>query len=398
MILQSTSGRHVSAITTLLLSAFIWSHCAAQVPETPIATPIQNELSDPVVGQVVQPFLQDRCHVGLSIVIVQQRAAHFYNFGSTSRTDHIKPTSDSVYEIASVTKTFTGALAAKALLQHRMQLDGDFRHYLPERYPNLAWQAYPVTLRTLSTHTSGLPRDLPDTDDLFANRDPDTLPYKLIERDSGYDRARYLEALHDVTLRSRPGATENYSNLGFKVIGWGLETVFRMPFEHALQQQILRPVAMKSTGFVLRPDQHAHLVKGYNSAGNLMPYHLRNAGAAYGLYSTPRDMGRYVAWQLDETDPVVRQAHLPIEGDVRGGKALVWNLSTLDHGRMLWHGGGTFGTSSEVVLFPDTREGYVLLANDACTGTESTLKTLAIALHQRLALNERAGTALDKQP
>ena len=243
-----------------------------------------------------------------------------------------------------------------------------------------------MTLRNLAAHTSGLPRDLPDTDDLFAHRDPKTLPYKLIERDSGYDRNRYLEALHNVTLRSRPGVKENYSNLGFKVIGWGLETVFRTSFEHALQQQILKPLAMNSTGFVLSPDQQTRLVKGYNSAGDLVPYHLRNAGAAYGLYSTPRDMGRYVAWQLDETDPLVRQAHSPIEGDVRGGKALVWNLSMLDHGRMFWHGGGTFGTTSEVVLFPDTQEGYVLLANDACNGTEITLKTLAVALHEQLIL------------
>ncbi len=58
----------------------------------------------------------------------------------------------------------------------------------------------------------------------------------------------------------------------------------------------------------------------------------------------------------------------------------------LDHGRMFWHGGGTFGTTSEVVLFPDTQEGYVLLANDACNGTEITLKTLAVALHEQLIL------------
>jgi len=127
------------------------------------------------------------------------------------------------------------------------------------------------------------------------------------------------------------------------------------------------------------------MVSGYSPAGRLMPYHLRNAGAAYGLYSTPRDMAKYVAWQLDEANPEIALAHEPIEGSRESGKALVWNMGILDGSQALWHGGGTFGMSSQVVLFPRSHDGYVLLANDTCHGTESTLRDLAVALHHRLA-------------
>jgi CubicO group peptidase (beta-lactamase class C family) len=344
----------------------------------------QIEGYDAIVDQIAQPVLQDGCHVGLSVVMVRGTKAWFYNFGSTSRTTREKPTPDSVYEIASVTKTFTGALAAKSLLDHHMQLDADFRQYLPEHYPNLEWQGHPMTLRSLATHTSGLPRDLPDTDDLYAHRDPETLPYKLIARESGIDRAHYLKELHNVALRSQPGTTENYSNLGFKVIGWGLEHVYGLPFERLLQEQILLPLGMTSTGFALSSKEKSRLVKGYSPAGHLMPYHLRNAGAAYGLYSTPRDMAKYIEWQLNDSNPVIALAHKPIKIDSQSGKALVWNLSTPDGSRLLWHGGGTFGMSSQVVLFPGDHEGYALLANDTCDGTETVLKNLAIALHERL--------------
>jgi CubicO group peptidase (beta-lactamase class C family) len=235
----------------------------------------------------------------------------------------------------------------------------------------------------LATHTSGLPRDLPDTDDLYAHRDPETLPYKLIARESSYDRAFYLHDLHQVTLRSKPRTKEVYSNLGFKVIGWGLETVYGLPFERVLKEQILEPLQMKSTGFTLSASERERLVNGYSPAGHVMPYHLRNAGAAYGLYSTPRDMAKYVQWQLDETDPTIMTAHRPIEGDDHSGKALVWNLETVNGSRMLWHGGGTFGMSSQVVLFLDAHEGYALFANDTCDGTEGAMRNLAIALHER---------------
>jgi CubicO group peptidase (beta-lactamase class C family) len=388
-VLLRKMGSLVWWVSSFALMMQVAPLCEAQTLRTAPAKAGPGEGRDAIVDQIVQPFLQDGCHVGLSVVIVRRREAWFYNFGSTSRTTRTKPTTDSVYEIASVTKTFTGALAAKALLRDHMQLDADFRQYLPEQYPNLQWQGRPITLRNLATHTSGLPRDLPDTDDLYAHRDPETLPYKLIARESGYDRARYLDELHKVALRNQPGTRENYSNLGFKVIGWGLEQVYGMSFERLLQEQILQPLRMSSTGFVLSSNERSRLVNGYSPAGRLMPEHLRNAGAAYGLYSTPRDMARYVEWQLDEANPEIMLAHEPTKGDSQSVKALIWNLGTLDGSRMLWHGGGTFGMSSQVVLFPSYNEGYVLLANDTCNGTESALKNLAIVLHGRLRSSVR---------
>jgi D-alanyl-D-alanine-carboxypeptidase/D-alanyl-D-alanine-endopeptidase len=336
---------------------------------------------DSAVQQAVAPFMAGSCHVGLSMAVVNGESSGFYNYGSTVRGQSVLPTPDSVYEIASVTKTFTGVLAARAVLERRIELDADFRQYLPQPYPNLTWQGHPITLRTLATHRSGLPRDLPDTDDLYAHPDDEQQPSQLLARDAPYDRRRYLRELHSVQLRHEPGAVEAYSNLGLKVIGWGLEKVYATPYEQLVQRTILAPLGMSSSGFVLTAAESRRLVRGYSRGGNLMPYHLRNAGAAYGLYSTPHDMANYARWQLDESIAVIRLAHQPIYADLASGQALIWNVA-MDHGsRMLWHGGGTFGMSSQVVLYPDQHEGYVLLANDTCAGTESALGDIATAVH-----------------
>jgi D-alanyl-D-alanine-carboxypeptidase/D-alanyl-D-alanine-endopeptidase len=374
---QLVSGIVLVAITTLLIVRI-----DAETPQTLTDTADGSDEGDANVERMAQTFLQNGCHVGLSIAIVNGKHFRFYNFGSTSREKRITPQPDSIYELGSVTKTFTGALAAEALQQNRMQLDADFRQYLSQPYPNLALHGKPITLRNLATHTSGLPRDLPDTDDLFERRNSETLPYKLIARDASYDRDRYLRELHLIELRDEPGRKESYSNLGLKVIGWGLESVYGARFERLMQQMILTPLGMKSTSFVVSAHARKRLVIGYSPAGHRMPYHLRNAGAAYGLYSTPRDMAAYVEWQLDEKDRAIALAHAPIQGDALNGKALVWNLDSVDGSRELSHGGGTFGMSSQVVLFPDSQQGYVLLANDACRGTEDALRNLAISLYQ----------------
>ena len=340
--------------------------------------------ADKAVGEAVSKFLSNSCHVGLSIAMVKGGQTTFYNAGSNFRDKQELANPDNIYEIASVTKTFTGALAADAVVDHRMKLDANFGEYLPQAYPNLAWQGHPITLRTLATHRSGLPRDLPDTDDLYANRNFNTFPDQLIARETGYDEARYLRELHSVHLNSLPGSNEVYSNLGTKVIGFGLEHVYGMPYETLIEQKILRPLGMTSTGFVIASAKQSRLVRGYDQNGKLMPYHLPNAGAAYGLYSTLRDMEKYLRWQLDEANPVIALAHQPLLGKVEDGEGLIWNLAVDRGTRILWHGGGTFGMSSQIVLYPDAQEGFVLLANDTCQGTEGGLKDIAMEVHQAL--------------
>ena len=375
------------ALTIACALALFLGGSAASKAQAIRALPTDNPKAtkaDKAVGEAVSKFFSNSCHVGLSIAMVKGGQTTFYNAGSTFRDKQELANPDNIYEIASVTKTFTGALAADAVVDHRMKLDANFGEYLPQAYPNLAWQGHPITLRTLATHRSGLPRDLPDTDDLYANRNFNTFPDQLIARETGYDEARYLRELHSVHLNSLPGSNEVYSNLGIKVIGFGLEQVYSLPYETLIEQKILRPLGMTSTGFVIGTAEQSRLVRGYDRNGKLMPYHLPNAGAAYGLYSTPRDMAKYLRWQLDEANPMIKLAHQPLLGKVEDGEGLIWNLA-IDRGtRILWHGGGTFGMSSQIVLYPDAQAGFVLLANDTCQGTEGALKDIATEVHQAL--------------
>jgi len=230
-----------------------------------------------------------------------------------------------------------------------------------------------------------MPRDIPDTDAIFAKNDLRTRPYELIAISKGYDHGRTLSALRDVRLQSVPGEREAYSNAGFLVIGFGLETVYAEPVEQLISQMILNPLRMTSTGFSVRSDDRFRLVRGYDRYGQAMPYHPRNAGAAWGLYSTTEDMARFVSWQLDERDPVVEQSHQPLVGNARKGVAMAWNLALADDQPMLWHGGGSFGMSAQLVLYPQQREGYVMLTNDTCEATESALANIAISLHGRVS-------------
>jgi serine-type D-Ala-D-Ala carboxypeptidase/endopeptidase len=354
----------------------------AVTTEVPSDNPHRSTL-DIAVDKAANNYFRNRCHVGVSIAVVEAGRSYFYDYGSTSRSKSERPTPQSIYELASVTKTFTATLAARAVVDGRMSLDGDFRKDLPGDYSNLAWSGQPITLRTLITHHSGLPRDIPDTDAIFAHKDAPVFTARMVALNQGFGREQLLAALHDTKLRSAPGEKQVYSNVGFLVIALGLEKVYGKPIDALVRQYITQPLAMTSTSFTLYSSEQSRLVKGYDRHGRLAPYHPQNAGAAWGLYASTEDMANYVRWQLDDSDPVIRLSHQVLMGDANDGEAMAWNLGG-DHGQpVIWHGGGSFGMSSQVVLYPKQHEGFVLLANDTCEGTESALKAMGEAIHGR---------------
>jgi len=345
--------------------------------ELPSDNPTRTAL-DKAVDKAVGEFFQQDQHVGLSIGISNHGEAVFYNYGTVSKSKVRLPGRTSVYEIASITKTFTGALASGALVDGKMTLDGDFRAYLKEAYPNLEKNGKFITLRLLAAHRAGLPKNVPDTDALFKNPNFDTLPFRLIELEKTYDDAGYLQALHQVELRSEPGSEFVYSNFGIKLIGFGLEQAYHQSLEQLLKTRILGPLGMKRTGLAVSPHNERLLVQGYSPSGKPMPYHLFNAGAAGGLYSDAEDMVRYLGWQLNESDPVIKQSHSAIfdKGEsVQDG--MVWYMTQEGGERKLWESGGAFGMASQLVLYPESKIGIVLLANDGGFSTQDELGAMA---------------------
>lgn len=367
-----------------------WRLCSALIPTLLVLqqpadarAPTDNSRSSIAarkIDRAAQAFFSNSCHVGLSIGVVDHGRSTFYNYGSISRKHARLPSKITLFEIGSVTKTVTGVIAARAILDRRMALDSDFRKYLPAAYPNLEAGGKPITLRTLATHTSGMPRDIPDTSDLFVNLDPEKTPFLLIEREKQYDKTRYLKELGSLKLTATPGENHAYSNIGIKLIGFGLENVYRSSLAALMKQYVFAPLHMTST--FLMPDKiTTPMADGYLPKGNPAPHDLPNSGAAGGLISNAQDLLRYAAWHLDERNALVKLNHsiiLPLGRD--GGEALMWQVRVDKAGdRRIFQSGGVYGYSSFVALYPDTRQAYVLLANDGCLETQEELHDLVSA-------------------
>ncbi len=327
---------------------------------------------------------------GLSVGVVAGDAIHTYHFGSLVPGGDVRPDDHTLYGIASVTKTFTGTILARAADEGRLKLDDDVRDYLAGTFPNLEYEGHPIALSHLVNHTSGLPNTLPDRAEMY----PDFPAYQgdvvawmdhVTAVLDAYSREDFLADLHTITLDTLPGTRFRYSNAGAQLAGHVLERVYGRPFETLVDSFISQPLGMVDTRITLDADEAMRLATGFDEAGRAMPPVPAAFGAAGALKSTIADLSRYARWHLAEDDPSVRRTHTPpasAGGATWTGYAVGLNWQMLRSGdiRRVWQDGNVPGYSSRVVLYPDLKIAVVVLANELDRSIPEHIDRLADAI------------------
>lgn len=287
------------------------------------------------------------------------------------------PNDKTLYEVASLTKTFTGTLLAQAIADGKVKLDDDVRKYLKGSFPNLAYNKQPVTFRHLVTHRSGLPNMFPDKPEIFNNPDFDQLPFIINKLDNGLTKKAYFEALAKVKIDTLPGTKFGYSNAGANLLGYCMEHVYGMDYYQLLQRYILKPLGMKNTKIKLSAKDKKRVAMGVNTKGITMPL-LSNKDmvADGGLKSTLDDMMKYVAFHLKAKNPIIKISHqrlLKLWKSFDNG--FFWQMFLNKEGqpKHIFQNGGAFGTSSWLAMEPQTNIGVFIVTNQSGPKTHHRL-------------------------
>ncbi|MGY3213308.1 serine hydrolase domain-containing protein [Mucilaginibacter sp. HD30] len=331
------------------------------------------------IEAIGQRFVQTPGHIGLSVCIIKNGKAYSYHFGSTASKKGTKPTDSTIYEIASVTKTFTGILLAHAILEKRIALNDDVGKYLPQMSANLTFRGVPVKIQHLATHTSGLPKFIPGFQ-------KNLLPQQMMERYNNFSSKQFLDSLAKFSLTEVPGKKFIYSNADAQLIGIILEKVYHKPFAEMLKKYITGPQRMAHTQLELDDLDKQHLAMGYDQNGKAMPglSWWKNVPAAGYIKSDIADMLRYLKLNVNEKNAAIALAHRPIFKVAEEGAdsiGLFWFIRyPIGKQRIIYHAGGSFGSTSYCEVRPGETSGIVLLANDAGPGTEAELKKIAALL------------------
>jgi serine-type D-Ala-D-Ala carboxypeptidase/endopeptidase len=317
-----------------------------------------------IVGNAATTFLKSAPQVpGLSIGVLQGGKAYIYNYGTTEKGVQGHPAGDTLYPIASVTKTFTGTLLATAVLEGKVKFDDDVRKYLDGNYPNLEYQGHPIRLEHLVNHNSGLPFNLPDIPENHPPFPPaSSATRQMLEK---YGRKDFLADLHKVELKTVPGEKFSYSNSAAVLLSIIMERVYGMTYEDIVKQKITTPLGMPDTTITVTDAQSKRLAKGYDENGKIQPYPQDMLLGAGALRSTTADLLKYARWEMDEQNPAVKLTHEPrfvLTDNFSVG--LNWQMLKAGPNRRIWQEGNLPGFMSMCMTLPELGIAVVALVNE----------------------------------
>ncbi|NQU42272.1 serine hydrolase [bacterium] len=312
----------------------------------------------------IEMILRDRVDlykksVGIVVGMVDRRGRKIVAYGKRDLEGDTEVGANTVFEIGSVSKVFTGTLLADAVKRGELRLEDPVSRFLPESVTVPSKDGKEITLLDLATHRSGLPQ-MPTN---FKLADPQN-PY------ADYTVENMYEFLSGYSLTRPVGEAFEYSNLGVGLLGHVLALNAGVDYETLMRTRVCGPLGMESTVIQLTPDLHKRLAGGHTAMRQpTSNWDIPTFAGAGAIRSTTEDMLRFLAasMALVETDlrDVMDEAHsarLPAGGpEMEIGFG--WLIHKKHESEIVWHNGGTGGYHSFVGWDRKTGLGVVVLSN-----------------------------------
>ncbi len=314
---------------------------------------------------------------GVAIAVVDGDSVSVRGYGVRNVESGGGVDGDTIFMIASNTKSFTAALLATFVDQHKLNWDDRVMNYMPEFVLKDSYATRNCTARDLLAHRTGLPAFTGDNLEAF-----------------GFDRTEIMRRIRFIepacTFREKAG----YSNPGFFAAGMLAGKLGGDTYEHLIQKRLFAPLEMTRSGVTTRSRLDKNCADGHmpSSDGGSRVIAWDDAdplGPAGEITSTARDMANWVRMLLNDgsfngkqvvTAESVHEMHkpamveepsfaelAPINDHCGFSYGLGWGIYQYQGHQIVEKGGARAGMRSLVTLIPDKKVGVVVLANQNLT-------------------------------
>jgi CubicO group peptidase (beta-lactamase class C family) len=309
------------------------------------------------VKQTISQRLNEGDILGVSIAYISPDGnINYYSKGYLSTNQKHPANKKTIYEMGSVTKTFTTLILARMVLQHKISLNDPINKFLPDSIHAPSYHGKKITLEELATHTSGLPR-MPSN---FHPKDP-LNPY------ANYNIRDLYEFLDHYKLTKSPGTSCQYSNLGVGLLGTLLTQAAGKSYAELLHQYITGPLQMNNTELKVPKVKLRRFSDPYFYGRPVQHWDFKALAGAGALRSTAEDLAAYMKAQmglkktaLDSAIALTHKIRFKVNKNRLVG--LVWMISTAKD-TIIWHNGETGGFRSFVGFNKENGTGVVVLSS-----------------------------------
>ncbi|XRD23387.1 serine hydrolase domain-containing protein [Lysinibacillus fusiformis] len=348
----------------------------------------------------IQALLDDARHIsgvpGMSISILADDEVHYFSSGLADRENGLPASENTLYELASVSKAFTGIGILLLEEQGLLSMTDPVQKYLPwftVKYQGKLVDTQSLTLNNFLHHTSGL-TNIRHTQNIPQGNTPDMLQ-------------KTVEMLVDAELEFPPGEQYNYGTVNYDVLGLVIKIVSRQSYEDFMMEQVFQPLGLHQT-YVYKEDAQAtgQLAQGYRSSFFMTtpfkaPDFAGNKPAGY-IISNTQDMARWMGIQIGVVQNIPEIFHRVIKKSHKGDTSVSsvndmyyaagWSVNADQ--TIIEHTGGNPNFRTHVVIQLNERRAICLLSNGANTNINLVLKVKDILDGNLTQSYEISGTQL----
>jgi len=355
------NNAHLSLpIYLLFFSVILGTHCSGQ-SNTSESSKVDK------INELISTYANYGEFNGAILVAEKGKILYQKGFGLANMEWNIPNQTDTKFRVGSITKQFTAMIIVQLAAENKLDLQLPISTYLPE-YPKE--NADRITIHHLLTHTSGTPNS-------YESPKPKVDNPNMIIPDN-YTPKDLVHVFSALPLDFTPGEKFSYSNSGYTVLGFIIETVTKKPYHQVLQERIFTPLNMKNTGF----EKHRPLIKNRASGyfQNWGTYYNANyidvssVYAAGALYSTVEDLYRWD--QALYTEKILPQKYLDLiftqhapDPDYGGHYGYGWSIknkvlgSSMDNILTIGHDGVIDGFCALFTRVPSNKISIIILSN-----------------------------------
>ncbi|HFC12225.1 MAG TPA: class A beta-lactamase-related serine hydrolase [Anaerolineae bacterium] len=346
---------------------------------------VRHEHNWELLLETIPTEMQKRAIPGLAVGILVHGQVKAAGFGVTNVEHPLPVSAETLFQIGSITKTFTATALMRLVEMGKLDLDEPLQTYLPNFKVADATASAQATTRHLLTHTGGW----------FGDHFHDS--------GSGEDAlANYMADMAELEQLVPLGTVWSYSNAGFYLAGYLIEVVTGKSYQTALTELVLEPLGLQQCYFEAEKLITHRFVVGHNVVDGepqvARPWALpRAVQPVGGIICSVRELLRYAQFHLGdgtgvtgervisaETLTQMQATHVPVWKNETFG--LSWFLNKLNGTQLIYHGGGTKGQVTRLTLIPEHKMAIAVFTN-AEQGGAVTRAVTNQALKQYLALD-----------
>ncbi|OMQ22425.1 D-alanyl-D-alanine-carboxypeptidase/endopeptidase AmpH [Serratia oryzae] len=263
-----------TSLSALLLALGL---CATPLVSQAAAT----QLTSQIVDQYAEHIFFNSGATGMALVVIDNNQVVNRSFGDTKPGNDQRPRPDSLIRIASITKLMTSEVMVKMAAEGKVKLTDPLRKYAPKGAYVPSYNArQPITLLNLATHTSALPREHP------GKKPPKTPVF------TWPTKTQRWQWLAHASITVPPGVRAAYSNLAYDLLADALSRAAGKSYNALLREKITAPLGMVDTTLTPSAEQCSRLMVA--ASGPSACRDTTAAAGSGGVYSTPRDMQRWM--------------------------------------------------------------------------------------------------------